>query len=509
VAGNQHDERATNPATMSAPGSGPAAGSTRREKDLLGTLEVPADAYYGIQTLRAVSNFPITGQRLPAVLIKSLAMVKQAAAEANEATGYLDSRRARAISRAAQEIIDGKLHEHFVVDPIQGGAGTSANMNANEVIANRAIELLGGQKGDYSLISPNTHVNMSQSTNDVFPTALRLAVLFMSKDLMIHLRRLETALRDKAVEFNHVIKMGRTHLQDAVPIRLGQEFSAYANVIDRCIARIDRAVQSMKEINMGATAVGTGLNADPAYIKEVTIRLSSISGFSLTSTRNLVDGTQNTDAFLEVSSSLKVLATNLSKIANDLRLMASGPRCGLHEINLPEMQPGSSIMPGKVNPVMAEVVNQVCFQVIGNDLTITLAVEAGQLELNVMEPVIAFNLLQSLQIMTNVVRVFTDRCIRGITANAERCRQMVEQSIGLVTALSPYLTYEQASEVAREALKSNRSVREIVLERELLSAEDLDRILAPERMTEPGIAAVDVFRRFRQQRADGDRDKQA
>jgi len=474
--------------------------TARREKDLLGTMELPPDVYYGIQTQRAVENFPITGQTIPTVLIRSLAIVKQAAAEANEASEHLDSRRARAISRAAQEILEGKLHDQFVVDPIQGGAGTSANMNANEVIANRAIELMGGKKGDYSLLSPNTHVNMSQSTNDVFPTALRLAVLFESKDLMIRLRRLETALRDKATEFHDVVKMGRTHLQDAVPIRLGQEFSAYANVVDRCISRIDRAVQSMKEINMGATAVGTGLNADPAYIKEVTTRLSSITGFSLTSTRNFVDGTQNTDAFLEVSSSLKILATNLSKIANDLRLMTSGPRSGINEINLPEAQPGSSIMPGKVNPVMAEVVNQVCFQVIGNDHTITLAVEAGQLELNVMEPIISFNLLQSLDIMSNVVRVFTERCIRGITANAERSREMVERSIGLVTALGPYLTYEQASEVAREALKTGRTVRDIVLEHDLMPAEDLDHILAPENMTEPGIAASHIYNRIRRQK---------
>jgi aspartate ammonia-lyase len=471
----------------------------RQEKDLLGTLEIPADVYYGIQTLRAVENFPITGQHLPEVMIRSVAMVKQAAAEANDVTGYLDKEKATAISRAAQELIDGELHEQIVVDPIQGGAGTSINMNANEVIANRAIELMGGEKGDYSVLSPNTHVNMSQSTNDVFPTALRLAVLFESKYLQVELRRLETALRDKAAEFNDVLKMGRTHLQDAVPLMLGQEFTAYANVIDRCIARIDRAVQSMKEINMGATAVGTGLNADPAYIKEVTTRLSSISGFSLSSTQNLVDGTQNTDAFLEVSSSLKILATNLSKIANDLRLLTSGPRCGLNEINLPEVQPGSSIMPGKVNPVMAEVVNQVCFQVIGNDHTITLAVEAGQLELNVMEPIISFNLLQSFEFMTHLVQVFIDKCIRGITANAEHTRDMVEHSIGLVTALSPYLSYEQASEVAREALKTGKTVREIVVERELMSPEDLDDILAPESMTEPGIAASHIFERMRKE----------
>lgn len=467
----------------------------RLEKDLIGVREVPDDAYYGIQTLRAVDNFPITGYRPHGELIKALALVKAAAAEANVCVGTLSPIIGEAIGQASREVIDGQLHNQFVVDVIQGGAGTSANMNANEVIANRAIEILGGKKGEYAKVHPNSHVNMAQSTNDVFPTAIRIACLQVAEDLLQSLEELRDAFLDKAVEFDAVIKMGRTHLQDAVPIRLGQEFSAYAKMLSRDIERIKHSAKALETINMGATAVGTGLNADPAYIEKVTELLRDWSGFSLNRAEDLVDATQNTDAFLEVSGALKTLAVNLSKIANDLRLMASGPRAGLKEINLPPMQPGSSIMPGKVNPVMAEVVNQVSFQVQGNDLTIALACGAGQLELNVMEPVIVFNLLQSLDILRNVSKVFRERCVVGITANVEHCKELVENSVGVVTAINPHVGYDVASAVAKEAIASGRQVREIVLEKGVLSVEELDLVLNPYEMTKPGIAGAELLKR--------------
>ena len=466
----------------------------RIEKDLLGTREVPEDVYYGIQTVRATENFPITGYKPHFELVQAIALVKAAAAQANVEVGSLNSNIGRVIVEACREIIDGKLHDQFVVDVIQGGAGTSLNMNANEVIANRAIEILGGKKGDYAKVHPNSHVNMAQSTNDVFPTAVRLACLTVEQDLLEELRQLETSWRTKAAQYDGVIKMGRTHLQDAVPIRLGQEFAAYANMLARDVERIERAGKSLEVINMGATAVGTGLNADPLYIEKVTELLREWSGFPLTRAADLVDATQNTDAFLEVSGALKTLAVNLSKIANDLRLMASGPRTGFKEINLPAMQPGSSIMPGKVNPVMAEVVNQVAFQVQGNDFTIALACGAGQLELNVMEPVIVFNLLQSLDILRNVMKVFRERCVDGITANEGRCRDMVENSVGLVTAINPHVGYDVASMVAKEAIVNGRSVREIVTEKGVLSNEELDVILNPYEMTRPGIAGAELLK---------------
>ncbi|MCL5046131.1 MAG: aspartate ammonia-lyase [Actinobacteria bacterium] len=466
---------------------------TRVEHDLLGDREVPGEAYYGVQTTRAVENFQITGQRLHPELIKALAIVKKAAAKANMAVGLLPREIGGAIVKAADEVAEGKFSDEFLVDPIQGGAGTSANMNANEVIANRAIEILGGRKGNYQRVSPNTHVNMSQSTNDVFPTAIRIAALYRGRALLEAMDELERALRAKELEFNSVLKMGRTHLQDAVPITLGQEFGAYAEVIGRSAARIRRSLDSLKEVNMGATAVGTGLNADPQYIKAAIENLRAVSGLDLRPVRNLVDGTQNTDALVEASGSLKALATSLSKVANDLRLMASGPRCGLKEINLPERQPGSSIMPGKVNPVIPEVVNQVAFQVIGNDLTITLAVEAGQLELNVMEPVAAFNLLQSFDVLEHAVRALAQYCVSGITANVDRCRTMVENSVGVITAVNPHLGYEKTSAVAREAVLSGRPVREIILEKGYLSPEELDLILSPEQMTRPGIAGAKLL----------------
>lgn len=467
----------------------------RREKDLLGIREVPDEVYYGIQTIRAIENFPITGYRPHHELIRALGWVKAAAALGNMQVGALSQTVGKAIVEASKELAEGKLHEQFVVDVIQGGAGTSMNMNANEVIANRAIEILGGTKGDYSRVHPNSHVNMAQSTNDVFPTAIRIACLNVSEDLVNALRELKAEFEGKAEEFDGIIKMGRTHLQDAVPIRLGQEFAAYAQMLGRDIKRIEEAAKSLLVVNMGATAVGTGLNADPVYIEKVSNFLRDLTGLPLLRADNLVDATQNTDAFLEVSGALKTLAVNLSKIANDLRLMASGPRTGFGEINLPPMQPGSSIMPGKVNPVMAEVVNQVSFQVQGNDFTIALACGAGQLELNVMEPVVVFNLLQSLDILRNVLRVFRERCVAGITANESRCRDLVENSVGVVTAINPHVGYEVASLIAKEAISTGRPVREIVLEKGALTSQELDVILNPFEMTNPGISGAELLKR--------------
>lgn len=465
----------------------------RVEKDFLGEKEVPKHAYYGVQTLRALENFPITGYRIHESLIKAMAMVKKAAALANMETGQLNRRIGEAIVQAAQEIIDGNLHDQFIVDPIQGGAGTSINMNANEVIANRALELLGFEKGDYFQVSPNTHVNMSQSTNDAFPTAIHISVLMMLDQLLATMDSLQESFSQKAKEFDSVIKMGRTHLQDAVPIRLGQEFEAYRKVLSRDILRISGSRQHLYEVNMGATAVGTGLNAEPRYIESVIKHLASITGLPIKGASDLVDATQNTDAYTEVSAALKVCMINMSKIANDLRLMASGPRAGLGEISLPARQPGSSIMPGKVNPVMAVVVNQVAFQVIGNDHTICLASEAGQLELNVMEPVLVFNLLQSISIMNNAFRAFKEYCLDGIRANEEVMKAYVEKSVGVITAVNPHLGYEVAARIAREAILTGKSVRELCLEHNVLTEEELDLILDPYEMTHPGIAGASLL----------------
>ncbi|MEL1133918.1 aspartate ammonia-lyase [Desulfitobacterium sp. THU1] len=466
----------------------------RKEKDLLGMMDVPDNVYYGIQTLRARENFPITGYRPHHELIRALGLVKAATARANMEIGSMSRDVGAAVVSAAMEVAEGRFDDYFVVDVIQGGAGTSYNMNANEVIANRAIEILGGTKGDYSRVHPNVHVNMAQSTNDVFPTAIRIACLNVADDLLMALKELQATLASKAQEFDGVIKMGRTHLQDAVPIRLGQEFAAYTQMLGRDIRRIEGASQSLLIVNMGATAVGTGLNADPVYIEKVSDLLREITGLPLRRAENLVDATQNTDAFMEVSGALKTLAVNLSKIANDLRLMASGPRTGFGEITLPAMQPGSSIMPGKVNPVMAEVVNQVAFQVQGNDFTIALACGAGQLELNVMEPVVVFNLLQSLDILRNVIKVFNERCVVGIVANVERCRNLVENSVGVVTAINPHVGYEVASRIAKEAIITGRPVREIVLEKGVLTAEELEVILNPFEMTKPGISGSELLK---------------
>ncbi|WP_042356121.1 aspartate ammonia-lyase [Bacillus rubiinfantis] len=467
----------------------------RIEHDFLGEKEIPLHAYYGIQTSRAVENFPITGYRIHEELINALAAVKKAAAIANMKTKHLYSGLAEAIIQAADEILKGQWHDQFIVDPIQGGAGTSMNMNANEVIANRALEILGYQKGDYQHLSPNSHVNMSQSTNDVFPTAIHIATLKLLEKLLATMRDMHQTFLDKSRQFEHVIKMGRTHLQDAVPIRLGQEFEAYSRVIERDIERIEYSRKHLYEVNMGATAVGTGLNADPKYISDVVSQLAEITKLPLKNANHLVDATQNTDAYTEVSAALKVCMMNMSKIANDLRLMASGPRAGLGEIALPARQPGSSIMPGKVNPVMPEMINQIAFQVIGNDHTICLASEAGQLELNVMEPVLVFNLLQSISIMNNGFHSFTKYCLAGIEANEARLKEYVEKSVGIITAVNPHLGYETAARIAREAITTGKSVRELCLLHDVLTEEELDLILNVKEMTKPGIAGAELLER--------------
>lgn len=462
----------------------------RIEKDFLGEKSVPEQAYYGIQTLRAVENFPITGVPVHATLVRALAEVKKAAAKANMDVHLLNHKVGAAIVAAADEVIAGGFADQFIVDSIQGGAGTSINMNMNEVLANRALELLGKAKGDYFHCSPNNHVNMSQSTNDAIPTALRIAAHWLADELVAAMDQTIAEFRRKADAFDDVIKMGRTHLQDAVPIRLGQEFAAYAGVLQRDRQRINRASDGLLTVNMGATAVGTGLNAKPDYIRLVSEHLSEQLGFPVAPAKDLVDATQNTDAYTELSAALKVCAVNLSKICNDIRLMASGPRVGLSELILPPRQPGSSIMPGKVNPVMAEVLNQVAFQVMGNDHTICVACEAGQFELNVMGPVIAFNLLQSLQIMKRGLDAFRTFALEGMEANRERCRNYVETSFGVITALNPHLGYEVAAQLVKEAMKSGRTVKEIVLERHLLTQEEIDAILDPYQMTSPGIAGA-------------------
>lgn len=465
------------------------SGQTRAEHDLLGTREVPYEAYYGIQTLRAIENFHITGVPLShyPLLVEALAMVKMAAAKANHEVEQLPSPIADAISQACRDILQGKFHNQFVVDMIQGGAGTSTNMNANEVIANRALEILGHPKGDYQFCHPNNHVNCSQSTNDAYPTALKIAILKSNEKLVAALQTLIHAFQLKAQEFAAVIKMGRTQLQDAVPMTLGQEFGAYAVTLGEETERLNQNARLFLEINMGGTAIGTELNTVPEYKERVLAHLIRISGLSLSLAPNLIEATQDTGAFLMYSSTLKRLAVKLSKICNDLRLLSSGPRTGLNEINLPKMQPGSSIMPGKVNPVIPEVVNQIAFKVIGNDLTVTLAAEAGQLELNVMEPVIAQSIFESIEMLKNGITTLKHRCVDGISANREQCRQNVEKSIGLVTALVPVLGYEICSNLAKEALATNRGIYELVLEKKLLSTEELNIILDPDKMLSPQI----------------------
>ncbi len=466
----------------------------RMEHDFIGEKEVPVDAYYGVQSLRGKENFPITGEKAQPTLIRAIAMVKKASAIANMEVGLLDETLCKAIVAAADEIIAGKHLDQFIVDPIQGGAGTSFNMNANEVIANRALEILGKSKGRYDVLSPNNHVNMGQSTNDAFPTAIHVATLMDLETLLAEMRRMHKAFLANAKKFHGMIKMGRTHLQDAVPIRLGQEFEAYSMVISRDIERINACGKHLYTVNLGATAVGTGLNADPKYIALSVKHLAEITGYPMVNAEHLVDATQNTDAYTEVSAALKVCMMNMGKIANDIRMMASGPRCGLGELNLPARQPGSSIMPGKVNPVMAEVVNQVAFQVIGNDNTICLASQAGQFELNVMEPVLVYNLLQSISIMRNVFRVFREFLLEGLTANEERMRAYVENSVGIITAVSPHIGYEASAMIAKEAITTGKPVRELLLREKLLTKKEMDTILHPLEMTKPGIAGYELLK---------------
>lgn len=463
------------------------SGRTRTEHDLLGEREVPHEVYYGIQTLRGMENFNISGVTISfyPLLIEALAAVKMAAAKANNDLGLLSKPITDAIVQACREIMSGKYHGYFVIDMVQGGAGTSTNMNANEVIANRALEILGYEKGDYKYCHPNNHVNLSQSTNDVYPTAIKLAIINSNKKLIEVLQCLIDSFHKKAKEFSNVIKMGRTQLQDAVPMTLGQEFEAYAVTLEEEIARLEENAKLFLEVNMGATAIGTGINADPDYGKKCIEHLREITGLNVVLARNLVEATQDTGAFVIYSSAVKRLAVKLSKICNDLRLLSSGPRTGLHEINLPPMQPGSSIMPGKVNPVIPEVVNQIAFKVIGNDLTVTLAAEAGQLELNVMEPIIVQSIFESIEMLKNGMSTLKYKCIDGITANEQRCRSLVENSIGLITALNPYLGYEVSTKIAKEAMETNRGVYELVLEKNLMSKEELDRILSPENMIKP------------------------
>lgn len=460
----------------------------RKEHDFLGTMNVPDDVYYGVQTMRAVKNFHITGERLDPDFIKALATVKKAAALANMETGRLNAIVGKALTRAADEIIDGQWLDQFPVDPIQGGAGTSINMNMNEVLCNRALEILGKPKGRYDIISPNNHANMAQSTNDVFPTSIKVCLAAKGKALSSTLRTLEFWLDEKADEFRDVLKMGRTHLQDAVPITLGQEMASYASAVRRARRRIEKSLDDAHIINMGGTAVGTGLNAEPEYSKLAAAKLSELTGEMFVTARNMVDATNNTDVFAEVSGSMKSAALVLIKMANDIRLMASGPRCGLHELNVPPRQPGSSIMPGKVNPVIAEVLDQTCYQVIGNDLAITLGVENGQFELNVMEPIMAFNLFHSMDYLTNAVQTFVEYLLKDLQANTESCRHWVDRSVGVITALLPHIGYEEAAMLAKEAYSTGRPVRDIILTHGTLTKEQLDVILSPQEMTKPGIA---------------------
>ncbi len=456
----------------------------RIESDLLGELKVPADALYGVQTQRGINNYHISPVKMldfPDFII-AIAYVKLAAVETNHTLGVINDEIAGAISQACREIVDGQWHENFPIDMVQGGAGTSVNMNANEVIANRALEILGHQKGEYQYCSPNDHCNCGQSTNDVYPTSIRLALIRMNVRLVGALTGLISALRYKGDEYSDAIKMGRTQLQDAVPMTVGQEFHAYANNLEEEILNLERNVKLLHEINMGGTAIGTGLNAVPGFAKLCAANLSKLTGEGFVSASDLVEATPDTGAYVSYSSALKRLAIKLSKICNDLRLMASGPRCGLNEINLPPKAPGSSIMPGKVNPVIPEVTNQVCFKVIGNDTTVSFAAEAGQLELNVMEPIITESLFESLTWLKNAIETLTEECILGITVNRERCYEMVKNSIGIVTALNPYIGYKNCSKVAKEALVTNRSVYDIVLEKQLMTQEDLDKALDPAHM---------------------------
>jgi len=463
---------------------------TRTEHDLLGALEVPAEAYYGIHAARAMADFALSGLRVHPELVRSLALVKKAAALANQRTSQLPGHIAEAICQACDDVVGGGLDDQFPLDPLQGGAGTSTNMNMNEVLANRAIEILGGRKGDYSLVHPNDHVNLSQSTNDAYPTAVKVAAVKLLRLVIEDMGLLQGALQAKEAEFAGVLKVGRTEMQDAVPVTLGQEFAAWAQAVQRDWWRLHVAEEKLRQVNLGGTAVGTGLCADPRYVLSVVDILRDLTGIGLARAENMMDVTQNADVFVEVSGLLKTAASTLAKIASDLRLLSSGPRAGLGEIALPEQQAGSSIMPGKVNPVITEAVTQISYQVMANDLAITMAAQAGQLELNAFLPLIAHNLFQQLDLLHDGVTMFMERCIRGIEARPAVCRAQVEGSFGLVTAIAPYVGYEAASEVAREAAQTGRSVKRVLLDRGLFTDDELDIVLSPQEMTKPGISGA-------------------
>ncbi|KGN00896.1 aspartate ammonia-lyase [Clostridium novyi A str. 4570] len=466
----------------------------RLESDSIGEKRIPRDAYYGVQSLRASENFKITGLTIHPQFIKALAEVKKACAITNENVGVLETKLTNAIIKACDEIIEGKLHDQFITDPIQGGAGTSINMNANEVIANRAIEILGGEKGNYNIVHPNDHVNNGQSTNDVIPTAGKITCVRLLKNMLKKLEELYEVLREKSNEFDNIIKMGRTQMQDAVPIRVGQEFSAYSMAVSRDIKRINRALLNLLTVNLGGTAIGTGINADENYVKGIIPTLRQVTKLDIKQAEDLIDGTQNLDCYVEVSGTLKACAVTLSKISNDLRLLASGPRCGLNEINLPPKQNGSSIMPGKVNPVIPEVVNQIAFNVIGNDMTITMAAESGQLELNAFQPVLFYNLFESIETITNGVDTFIKNCIKDITVNEKRCKDLVFNSVGIITAICPYVGYKKAASIAKKAIKTGRSVTQIAIEEKVLSKDKLEKILDINEMTIPGIPGKELLK---------------
>jgi aspartate ammonia-lyase len=462
-----------------------SSGATRLERDLLGRKEVPADAYYGVQTARALENFKISGVQLQLYpnVIKAFAMVKLAAARANFDCGQFSKEILKGIEGACQELIDGKLHDQFMLDVFQGGAGTSTNMNANEVIANRALELMGHKKGEYQYCDPHDHVNASQSTNDAYPSALHVGMALGNVELMAAIRELIDAFRAKGKEFASILKMGRTQLQDAVPMTLGQEFEAFAETLAGEVQALQALQRILCEVNMGATAIGTGLNAPAGYAEKCTAHLAEITGFPIHLATNLIEATQDTQSYVLYSSCMKSLAIKLSKVCNDLRLLSSGPRCGLREINLPPKQPGSSIMPGKVNPVIPEVVNMVCFRVIGSDLTISMAAEGGQLQLNVFEPVIAACVFEAQTMFMNAARTLRVHCVEGITANADILRHYVDYSIGTVTALNPVIGYDRSTELAAEAMRTGRGIMELVREKKILSEEQIAKVMNPAAMT--------------------------
>lgn len=465
----------------------------RKESDSLGEMDIAKDAYYGIHAKRAEENFPITGLAADPEMIRGIGEVKKAAAITNGQVGTLSKKRAEAIGQAADKLIAGQHQDQFIVDPIQGGAGTSHNMNANEVIANLAIEILGGELGDYSIVHPNDHVNFGQSTNDAYPTAGKIAVYRYLVKVKNQLEKLVESLENKAQELDPFIKMGRTQLQDAIPIRLGQEFAAYGEVLKRDLTRIDSALETISSVNMGATAIGTGLNANSKYVENIVENLREVTGLDLKQATNLIDGTQNQDALVYTSSILKTLAVSLSKISNDIRLMSSGPRTGFGEINIPAVQAGSSIMPGKVNPVIPEVVSQVAFSVIGNDMTISMAAEGGQLQLNAFEPVMFYKLFESMKSLEGAMETLRVNCIDGITANKERMEELVHGSVGTITAIVPHIGYNAAAKVAKEALETGKPVRELLIEKELVSKENIDKIMDLYAMTQPGIVAEELI----------------